>query len=54
MVGDAVFNILGSIAIISLYIVAYKFLITLAIFAGHSSYLSLALALICFIHVYKN
>lgn len=54
MVGDAVFSLLGSIATISLYIVAYKFLITLALFAGHSSPLSIALALLCFIHFYKN
>lgn len=53
MVGDAVFNILRSIAIISLYIVAYKFLITLAIFAGYFTPLSIALAILCFIHLYK-
>ena len=53
MVGDVVFNIIGSIAIVSLYIVAYKFLVTLAIFAGYSSHLSIALAILCFIHLYK-
>lgn len=54
MVGDTIFSILGSIAIIAVYIGTYKFLMTLTLFAGYSSHLSLALAFICFIHVYKN